>query len=169
MSRTFLSCYLSKIHLWGWACTYVYSLYFKALILWGKQLDTNTISSFLFIFVFKARWWCHMPFIQELRRQRQANLWFKASLAYKTEFLDGEGYSVKPYLKKGKKKDKWTKWNKFIMNQYNTRNSCVRTWYAMLGLILSMERTNNIFISRILELTITHLAYAAKGAWSYKQ
>lgn len=40
-----------------------------------------------------------LSLIQDLRRQRQANLWFKASLAYKTEFLEGQVYIEKPYLK----------------------------------------------------------------------
>lgn len=38
----------------------------------GKTLNTNTISSSLFKFVFKARWCWYMTLIQELRRQRQA-------------------------------------------------------------------------------------------------
>jgi hypothetical protein len=63
-----------------------------------------------------------MPLIQDLRRQRQANLWFKASLAYKTEFLEGQVYIEKPYLKNQTKPNQ-TKPNQTKSNKRQTNKT----------------------------------------------
>jgi hypothetical protein len=48
--------------------------------------------------VTRRQW--HSPLIPALRRQRQANLEFEASLVYRVEFQDSQGYTEKPCLKK---------------------------------------------------------------------